>query len=262
MSDSISCCAPCPTTQTVNVPGVEGPAGADGTNGTNGVSAFTNVSGSGFTVPLVGQNVTVPVLNSTWVAVGEIVVVDGPASFSVVSTPTVTSMVLTFKGFTGDVAPGTPIAAGAILAVGGQQGPDKTLLPTISAYAVGQSQQLTVTPSQAVSLELDIITAGHYLIYATVRFDFVGATFAAAKVITAKLRETTNSMADLANAIATLNTGTPTTRTDTFSIAALPPVDYSAAGGDTIQMYVDVSGLPGAGSVQVIEASMIAIPIF
>lgn len=258
-ADSISCCTPCPTTQTVNVPGVEGPPGPTPTNGTNGVNAFT-VTTSNFIIPLVGQNVTINVLNSSWVAVGQIVVVAGPASFSVVSTPTPTSMTLNFKGFFGDLAPGVTINAGSVVAPGGQEGPSQ--LPTISAYALAGSQALTVTPSQALSLELTLTTPGHYLISSTARIDLVGATFAAAKVVTVKLHETTNSNADLANAIANVNTGTPTTLTDTLATPSVPTVDYTAAAGDTIQMFVSVSGLPGAGSVEIIEASMIAIPLF
>lgn len=260
-SDTISCCTPCPTTQTVNVPGVEGPAGANGTNGTNGVNAFTTTTAN-FTVPLVGQNVTVSVLNSTWMTVGQIVVIAGPANFSVVSTPTPTSVTLTFKGFTGDVSPGTTVTAGASVSPGGQQGPDKTLLPTLSGYAVAGSQALTITPSQALSLQLTVVTGGHYLLMATARFDLVGATFASAKVVTAQLRETTNGPADITNAVANVNTGTPTTFSDTLATVAIPAVNYTAVSGDTIQMFVSVSGAPGAGSVEIIEASIIAIPLF
>jgi hypothetical protein len=240
---------------------VEGPAGSDGVNGTNGVNAYT-LTTANFIVPPVGTNVTISCLNSSWMTVGQIVVIAGPANFSVVSTPTPTSAILTFKGFTGDIVAGSTIAAGATVSPGGPQGPDKTLLPTISAYAVGGTQALTATPSQALSLQLTLPTTGHYLILATARIDDVGATFASSRTVTLKLRETTNGPADLANAIAKVQTGVITTQTDTLTYLSIPTVDYSAASGDTIQIFVDVSVVPSAGSIEIIEASILAIPLF
>jgi hypothetical protein len=128
----LDCCTPCcPTTQTVNVPGVEGVGGADGADGTDGENSYT-LTTSTFAVPEVGANVTVAVVSSLWMVVGQKVVVEGVATFEVISKPGATSAVLKFMGYADDVAVGTTISAGSAVGTSGVQ-PDITGLADAGA---------------------------------------------------------------------------------------------------------------------------------
>lgn len=268
MSDLINCCTPCPTTTTVNTPGVPGDDGADGTNGTNGVNAFTYTSAN-VTIPsLYSPTITIPVLNSTWMAIGQIIVLAGPAHFEVVNPDTPTTVIATWLNYAGDVTAGTVISAGATVSPAGVEGGSVTMLPTISHYSTGLSQAIVSTnypggdPVDSGTLKLTLATGGHYLLFASARFDYVGATFAATKKVIVKLRETTIGPADVTGAVVNLQTAVVTTVTNTFAAIALPAVDYTASAGATIEMYASVETNPGAGSLEVIEASILAIPIF
>jgi len=139
-------CQPCcgTTVQVTNIPGVQGDDGADASNG---VDAFTLVAAD-FIVPAVDANVTAAVQNSTWMAIGQTLVTDGPATFQVVSKPSASSVVLKFLGYTGDVAPGSTIAANAIVSPAGVQ-----FNPTQPSFAanlngVDQAGIVTATPTQ------------------------------------------------------------------------------------------------------------------
>lgn len=261
MSIPSDCCNPCVTTPPVNIPGVAGIDGAPGAAGAPGQNAYTIVTAPGFNVPALNANVAVPVANALWMIPGQNVIVAGPANFQVVSINNALSVNLKFLGYTGDVVPGTAIAAGAGISPAGLQGPNFTLLPAITSYALAGSQALTNSFAQMLSNQLTL-TAGTYLLMATARLDFVGATFAASENVELKLRETTNGPADIANAVVNLATGSPTLITATFAAVALPPVTYAAATGDTIELYGTVAAAPGAGDLEVIEVGLIAIRLF
>src|SRR5512143_1450257 len=98
-------CVPCCTTpQVVNTPGSQGLPGTNGTNGINGLDAFTILT-SLFTNPGVGNPTTVGVLNSSWMVVGEVVIVGqgvgaalanpGPVTCEVTAIPSSASVTLT-----------------------------------------------------------------------------------------------------------------------------------------------------------------------
>lgn len=259
MSDQ--CCRPCPEVQVENIPGPEGADGQDGTNGTDGVNAFTQVSAD-FIVPLVGQNVTALVLDSTWMAVGQKIVFDGPANFEVVSKPTSTSVIAKFMGYVDDVAVGSTISAAANCSPSGTQGPDETMLPAISSYAVGGSQALTNSPAQLLSLSVTLTEAKTYLLIPTVRFDFSVATFAGSETITAKLRRTNNTPGDISDSVAEAETGVQTAETKTAPFPGIPAVTYTATAGDIVQLYGSLSDTPYSGAVNAVEGSIVAIPLF
>lgn len=116
-----SCTPCCSTPQVVNIPGpqgADGAAGAAGAAGTNGVNGFSTTTAD-FVLPAVNANVTANVDNSTWMAVGQAVVADGPATFQVVSKPTTTSVILKFLGYSLDLLTGTTISFPARIAPGG-----------------------------------------------------------------------------------------------------------------------------------------------
>lgn len=93
-------CVPCCSTPVVtNVPGVEGAAGADGDPGVNAFSILQ----TGFVAAGAGTSQTLTVDNSSWMVVGQIIVVDGPVHLKVTAVPSTTQVTATEQGYSGDV---------------------------------------------------------------------------------------------------------------------------------------------------------------
>jgi len=138
------------------------------------------------------------------------------------------------------------------------------LLNPLSVYATGTVYTLT-----AVSAAVDfgttdpIITvnaAGTYAIRAKIKVALNGATFAANRTLTVKLRRTNNTPADLANSSTTWIVPVVTTITNTLAVIELPEVLYTTAlANDTVQLFADISVVPTAGTISIDEASIIAV---
>jgi hypothetical protein len=138
------------------------------------------------------------------------------------------------------------------------------LFNPLSVYAAGTAYTLTAT-SAAVTFGttspiITITAAGTYAIRAQVRVALNGATFAANRTLTVKLRRTNNTPADV------VNSGTPwlvaimTTNSETMAVINLPEVLYTTANADdAIQIFGDISVLPSAGSISINQASIIAV---
>lgn len=256
MSVPVSCCNPCPTVEVTNVPGIEGPPGTDGTNG---IDAFSTTTAD-FIVPAIGNIVTVSVVNSLWMAPGQNVWVQDAGVFLVINHGGGTDCQLLYRAYTGNTAAGVTIPAGNQISPAGTQ-PDVTLIPFITTYQTGGSQSLTNSSVQLLGSSV-VLNAGPYLLMATYRLDYSVATFASPDVIQLKLRETFNGPADITNAVVNLNTPTTTAKTGTFIQGALPPVRYTAAQSDTVEMYGIITSTPYSGALQVVELSIVAIPLF
>lgn len=256
MGVPIQCCNPCPTSETVNIPGPEGEAGADGAPGVNSFTLTT----ADFTVPNIGDSVTIQVGNSSWATTGQNVFIQGAGTFQITAKPGAASMTLQYLNYGGNTHAGETITAGAQVSPAGTQ-PASTLLPAISDYHVGGSQVLTNSSVQLLGSSI-VLAAKTYLLMATFRLDYEVATFASPEGIQLKLRETVNGPADIANALVNLQTPVVTSKTGTFIEGAFPPVTYAAAAGDTIQMFGSIDATPYSGSMQVIELSVVAIPLF
>lgn len=99
MSATIPCVPCCSTPLTTNIPGVEGPTGEDGINGVNAFAILM----AGFAAAGAGTSWTLTVDNSQWMAIGQIIVVDGPVHLKVVSVPDTTHVVATECGYVGDI---------------------------------------------------------------------------------------------------------------------------------------------------------------
>jgi len=295
MSAVTPCTPCCSSPQTVNIPGVEGDNGNDGTNGIN---AFTLTTGN-FNVPaLVNQTVAIPVGNTSWMVVGEVVIVGqglgaaltfpGPATFVVDSITSLNAFVGKWLQYSGDVAGGTAISSGAtvtstggtftsplpIAAGGTGAGSVSAALanlgvgqPPITVYGAGTSYVITASQQAVVlgttSPSLVLTQAGTYLIFSRIRYDYQGKTFAANHVLTAKLRRTNNTAADLSGANASIITPVITTVTDSI-VVPLPPVVYTTANtNDAIALFAGISALPAeAGTVEVSECEIVAVRIF
>jgi len=258
-----TCCPPCPDVQVENIPGPEGENGQNGTDGTNGFNAYT-ITTSDFVVPLNdgATPVTVAVGNSAWANAGQIIFIQGAGYFQCVSKPDTTHMILVYLDYAGNTNTGNTISAGAGVSPGGLQGPDATLLPVQSSYAVGGSQALTNSSVQLLSISVTLPTTGKYLLLATCRLDFVAATFSADETVALKLRETNNGPADVANAVANLKTPMTTLQTYTFDTVSFPAVVYTAQAADVIKLFGSVGNSPYSGALQAIEGSILAIPLF
>lgn len=116
--DTIPCnsCG-CSTVPPVQVPGNPG---EDGAPGADGQSAYT-LTTADVTIPAVGAMVIVSVESSLWMAIGQVLVLDGPAHFEVIAKPSATSVTLEFLGYTNDLAPAATISSGATVSPAGVQ---------------------------------------------------------------------------------------------------------------------------------------------
>lgn len=130
----------------------------------------------------------------------------------------------------------------------------------VGAAAAGDTVALTnsfaVLDSNA-NITLD--KAGKYLIFAQVNLQFAGATFAASRTVTLKVRRTNNTAADVTGAITVLGTGVVTTVTGTFASVLIPIVTYTTAlTSDILTVQGVVSVVPSAGALNATEVSLVA----
>ena len=260
MPATTSCTPCCVDTQTVNVPGIEGNPGTDGTNGTNAYT-FTTAD---FTVPAIGATVIVFVDDSGWMVVGQPIFIFGPSNWTVSSITNSTTVVLTFLGLAGNVAPGATISSGAGVSPGGTQG----TLSNLSVYGSGTVYTLTATPALltlgTTTPSLTITAAGTYLLYATVRYD-LAAWKSTLMTLTTKLRRTNNTAADVtatSTGYAIVDTSAAAV-TSTLAVFDLPVVQYvTTNSNDIIQLWGSLSAVASvSGTVTAVEASIVAVKI-
>ena len=267
MSIVSDCCPPCPSVS-VNVPGSPGTNGAPGTNGTNGANAFT-LTTANFTIPAIGSNVTVSVANTSWMVVGQNVFIsDGTkqGNFQVAVINGTTSVDLKFLGYTGDGSPGDSITVGAKVSPSGLQGAAAPTAAATQAFGTGTAYTLTATPG-ILSLgttipSIAIPTTGKYILAAWARYDYNGATFAANRTVTTKIRRTNNTATDITGSVRAFLTEIITTKTFTaegFIVALIP---YTGTIGDVLEVWGSIDVLPTAGSVDAVEASIVAFGPF
>lgn len=254
-------CVPCCTTpQVVNTPGSQGLPGSDGSNGLNAFSTTT----ADFIVPAIGATVTVLVTSSLWMVVGQIVIFTGPDNFEVTAVPTATSVTVKFLGYPGDGNPGDTVSSGSKVSPAGIL---SALTAPLSVYASGTAYQLTATPALlALGTTIPSLTlteAGTYLLLGRVRYDYNGATFAAVRTATTKLRRTNNTAADLPNTSTAFKTQIITTLTFTAGIFDVQPTVYATTNtDDVIQLWGSLDVVPSAGSMDCDEASIVAVKLF
>lgn len=273
---AIDCRPCCAETQVTLVPGVEGPPGTGGISPPappppqNGIGAYWSVAND-FIIPAIGANVSVtfdsatPViddlLNET-MAIGQVIVFDGPANFEVVALTGFTTGTFKFLGYANDLSPGATISTGAAASPGGTQPP----LDQLSVIAAGTAYQLTATAALldfgTTDPTLTITSPGTWLLLARGRFDYNAATFAANGTVTMKLRRTNNAPADLPNGAAVFPTDIITTLSYPAWDLQTPPVLYQTLNSnDTVSLFGDVSVVPSAGSLDCTAAQIIAIKL-
>lgn len=137
----------------------------------------------------------------------------------------------------------------------------------LSAYSSGTVYALTATAALlnfgTTDPSITINVAGTYKISGTVVLNYNGATFAANRTVTLKLRRTNNTPADLTNGTTVVTTGIVTTTTETFVVVELPNIIYTTAlTTDIIQIFGDVSVVPSAGSLDAVQANIMAVRLY
>lgn len=135
-----------------------------------------------------------------------------------------------------------------------------------SAYASGTVYSLTTSAAKlnfgTIDPAITITQPGKYLIFARARIDYNGATFAAPQTITIKIRRTNNTAADLSDATASLKTRIITTQSDTAGIIVLPVTVYETdANDDELEVWGSIGTGPSAGSVDAVQAEIVAIRV-
>lgn len=137
---------------------------------------------------------------------------------------------------------------------------------TNSVYGSGTAYQLT-TSQALLNLgttppSITLTDPGTYLLLARVKLDYTGATFAAVRTATVKLRRINNTAADLTGASTSLLTQIITTLTYTAGTLVIPPVIYTTTNSnDNIQIFGGINTGPTAGSIDCTEAEIVAIKL-
>ncbi len=134
----------------------------------------------------------------------------------------------------------------------------------IKAYAAGTAYSFTNTQAAltfgTTQPAITVSIAGTYLLLAVVRTDLNGATFAATRNLTLKLRRTNNTAADVTSSSTTFATPVVTLISDTMATISLPPVIYTTANtDDAVTIFGALNTVPSAGSLDAVEASLVAI---
>ena len=134
----------------------------------------------------------------------------------------------------------------------------------LSVYAAGTAAVALGTVAALIDFSttdpsLTITAAGTYLMRARALMNYNGATFAASRNTTLKLRRTNNTAADLTNATVTGKTDIVTTLTYTFLDQGWDVIYTTTNADDIIQMFGNLDVVPSAGSLDVAEASIVAV---
>lgn len=133
----------------------------------------------------------------------------------------------------------------------------------VQTIAAGTVYTLTNTSAAVVfgttSPVVVLTAAGRWELSAFAQMDNVGATYAANRTLTLKLRRTNNTAADVTGGTVTAGTGVTTTVTGQLWQAIIPPTLYDTANvDDSITLFADVSTAPSAGSSTVYAARITA----
>lgn len=282
-SDCIPC--GCTTPVTVNTPGSPGAQGPAGTNGTNGINAFT-VTAANFLTPALSGSVTIQVASSAWAVVGQaIAIANGTAvsdTYVVTAIPDSTHLTITYENYGTNVNTGNTVNSGSgvspsgfqpgitnplPIANGGTNATTKAAAQTslglgqnaLVSTVSGLTQAVTAGYLQVGACAVTVTAAGSYLFSGFVTVDWAGVTFASNRIVSVKLRNTTQGV-DLATG--TWNTQTPTTTGYPSSDLHVPFVLYAgAAVNDVIQILITVNTINSAGTFQSIGASITGIPL-
>ncbi len=285
----VDCCVPCDSqVAPVNIVGSQGPTGAAGTNGTNGVSSFTT------TTALIGPTpadtttaYTISVVNSTWVVVGQDLIIGqgpgvalanpGPLAVVVTAIPAPNS--ITVKNLR-VVDQGVTVSSGAVVSVSGflpavpitiAMGGTNAITKAAAQTSLGLGQSAVVSSGAALAqvvtnafvqvgaIDVQLTAAGVWELHGFISVDFVGVTFAASRIISAKIRNITQGT-DLATGV--LHTQALTTLNLPTHFIQIPPVVYAGVvANDHLQILAQIDTVNSAGTLTFDAGSLEAIPL-
>jgi hypothetical protein len=288
--DPVDCCSPC-TTQVapVAVVGPQGATGPAGTNGTNGVNAFTTLTAQ--VGPTPGDTTTtynLPVASSVQFVVGQdLIAGQGPGA--ILANPGPLAVVITAIPAPNSITvknlrvadQGVTVSSGAVVSVsgflpavpitiaqGGTNSTTKAAAQTalglgqtslVSSAATGTAQVITGAFVQVGAIDIQITAAGLWELRGHIMVDFNGVTFAASRVISAKIRNVTQGV-DLATGV--INTQAVTTTSFPSHALIIPPVSYAGVvANDHIQILVMINTINSAGTLSVDAGNLEAIPL-
>lgn len=144
--------------------------------------------------------------------------------------------------------------SGAVSPLGANQ---KSVEAAGTVYSLTNTAAAVTFGTTSPSITLD--QAGTYLIIAQANMLYNAATFAAVRNVTAKLRRTNNTAADLTGMSRTLKTSIITILTYAFPMVQLIGIYTTANANDVISLFADIDTVPTAGSIDVTQASIVAI---
>lgn len=135
---------------------------------------------------------------------------------------------------------------------------------SVAGYGTGTAYSLTATPAAVsfgtTSPTITVPIAGTWAIFARMNLKYNGATFAAVRTVSLKLRRTNNTAADLDSSPSSILTGTVTALTTTLSDANLPLIVYTTANtNDSISIFASIDVVPTLGTLDISEASLVAV---
>lgn len=291
-SQATDCCSGCQDPVIVEIPGSPGSDGTAGAPGADGISAYTITTAS-ITLPAsAGPVVAVTTVGvSSWAAVGQVIFISDSTNwghFRVLTIPSATSFTLQWLQYDGDAAGAAVIASGAAVSPSGVEPTGPTAVAnggtgsttataaraalgvggaSVTSYASGTAYSLTATPATVTfgttSPALVIPSAGVWLILARGRIDYNGATFAAVRTGTLLLRRTNNTAANIGDSSGSFLTDIITTLSYTLGVIDLQPIIYTTVNNnDALELWGSISVLPTAGTLDVSEASIVAIKLF
>lgn len=135
-----------------------------------------------------------------------------------------------------------------------------------TAYSAGTVYTLTTSSAKVdfgtTDPSITITTPGTYQISVNIRIQYNGLT-TALNACNFKLRRTNNTAADLANASTNFNVPAVTLLSGTGGDCDMPSVIYTTANSnDVIELWANRSGGLTLGSIEVAEASIVAVRLF
>lgn len=137
-----------------------------------------------------------------------------------------------------------------------------------SGYGTGTAYTLTTTSAKVTfgttSPSITIPAAGTYLIFPNIKLEYVGLTLAVTRTAAFKLRRTNNTAADLSNATANFNApAIAIAQNGTAGDVDINPIIYTTSNNnDVVEIWGSISGATLTGTMQVGDASIIAIRIY
>lgn len=133
-----------------------------------------------------------------------------------------------------------------------------------SVYATGTAYSLTQTTALlhfgTTDPSLTITTTGTYLLMARINIDYNSAAMATQRTLSFTLQRSSGTPASINNSSTSFIT-VGINANYTAGIIDLPPVFYAATANDVIQIWGKVDTLPTSGSIDITEASLIAIRV-